>query len=159
MSILCRREGIELETDLESDSACLKEIAQQIAALDADIHCLRDLTRGGLSSALNELAESSSVGMEIVEHHVPLAPAVKASCELLGLDPFHVACEGRFVAIVPADSSTAVLETMRANELGQGAAIIGKVVSEYKGTVVLQSTVGGRRILDKLSGDQLPRIC
>jgi hydrogenase expression/formation protein HypE len=159
MSILCRREGIELETDLKSDSACLKEITQQIAALDADVHCLRDLTRGGLSSALNELAESSSVGIEIGEHDVPLVPAVKASCELLGLDPLHVACEGRFVAIVSENESIAVLEAMRANELGQGAAIIGKVVAEHKGIVVMQSTVGGRRILDKLSGDQLPRIC
>lgn len=159
MSILCRREGIALETELVSDCASLQDPIERIAALKVDIHCLRDLTRGGLASALNELAQSSSVGIEIDEQDVPLTPAVKASCELLGLDPFHVACEGRFIAIVPAECSDRILDALQSSELGRDAAYIGRVVADHQATVVLRSKVGGRRILDKLSGDQLPRIC
>lgn len=159
MSILCRREGIELETELVSDCASLQEPVERIAALNVDLHCLRDLTRGGLASALNELAESSAVGIELEEQNVPLTPAVKASCELLGLDPFHVACEGRFVVIVPEEFSDRMLDALRSTELGRDAAHVGRVVAEHQGTVLVRSKVGGRRILDKLSGDQLPRIC
>lgn len=159
MSILCRREGIELETELASDCAALREPVERIAALNVDIHSLRDLTRGGLSSALNEVAQSSSVGMEVLEEDVPLNDSVKASCELLGLDAFHVACEGRFMAIVPQRSADSVLNALRSSELGKNAAVIGRVLDDHRGTVVLRSKVGGRRILEQLSGDQLPRIC
>ncbi len=159
ISILCQREGIALETDLKSDSAALHRIAFDLAESKCDIHCLRDLTRGGLSSALNEIAETSAVGIEIVEHDVPQCSSVVAVCELLGLDPLYVACEGRFVAIVPESAAIDTLEVIRRHEHGHGAAVIGKVVADHEGLVLLKSKIGGRRILDKLSGDQLPRIC
>ncbi|MBX9693892.1 MAG: hydrogenase expression/formation protein HypE, partial [Cyanobacteria bacterium] len=116
ISILCRREGIDLETDLESDSASLHRLAAELAELNADIHCMRDLTRGGLSSALNELAVASSVGIEIIEHEVPYCASVRAACEILGLDPLYVACEGRFVAVVAESHAPDVLAVMHANE-------------------------------------------
>lgn len=159
MAIMCAREGLELATDLASDSAPLHDLVAAMLAAGGDIHCLRDLTRGGLSSALNELAVSSSVGIEIDEAAVPVHPEVRAACEILGLDPLYVACEGRLVAVLPEDKAEAVLASMRCFPQAAGAALAGRVVSEHAGRVVMKTLIGGRRIVDKLSGEQLPRIC
>ncbi|HEY9785732.1 MAG TPA: hydrogenase expression/formation protein HypE [Candidatus Obscuribacterales bacterium] len=159
MAIMCAREGLELEAEIESDSAPLYELAAAIFDTGLEIHCLRDLTRGGLASALIELAESSKVGVELDEERIPVAERVKAACEILGLDPLYVACEGRLVAFVPENDAEEVLIAMQGNGNGGRAAIIGKVTAEHPGKVVLRSRIGGRRHVDRLSGDQLPRIC
>jgi hydrogenase expression/formation protein HypE len=159
MAIMCAREGLDLETVIESDSANLHPMTQAMAAAGGNIHCLRDLTRGGLASALNELSSSSNVGMEIVESNLPIHPEVRAACELLGLDPLYVACEGRFVAILPEPHVEEALASINTNAHGKDARMIGKVVADHPGRVVLKTRIGGRRIVDKLSGEQLPRIC
>jgi hydrogenase expression/formation protein HypE len=159
MAIMCAREEIELETEIESDSAPLHELVQSLLAATQSLHCLRDITRGGLASVTNELAVASGVGIELDECLIPIHPQVKAACELLGLDPLYVACEGRLLAIAEANDCETILEALRQNPLGQKAARIGRVVEDHKGRVVLRSQIGGKRILDKLSGEQLPRIC
>jgi hydrogenase expression/formation protein HypE len=120
---------------------------------------MRDPTRGGLSSALNELAAASGVGVVIDEAAVPLRPEVKAACEMLGLDPLYVANEGKLIAVVPPDAASRVLDAMRALPLGRDAALIGEVVGGHAGMVVLRSRVGGTRVVTLLTGEQLPRIC
>jgi hydrogenase expression/formation protein HypE len=159
MAIMCAREGLELETAIESDSEPLHDLVREMLEAVPSIHCLRDLTRGGLSSCLNELAEVSGVGIEIDEARVPVHPHVKAACEILGLDPLYVACEGRLVAIVPERAADELVKVMRSHPTGTGSSVIGRVVGDHPGRVVLKSRIGGRRILDRLSGEQLPRIC
>jgi hydrogenase expression/formation protein HypE len=159
IAVMSCREGLDLETDVLSDSFPLHNIVQAILHEACDVHCLRDVTRGGLASVLNELASASGVGIEIEEAAIPVHPQVRAVCELLGLDPLYVACEGRLVAIVKAGSSDQVLEAMRKLSGAEAATTIGMVVADHPGRVVLRSLVGGNRILDKLSGEQLPRIC
>src|SRR5262249_25255554 len=121
--------------------------------------CLRDPTRGGLASAANELATASGVGVALDEQAIPLRPEVKAACEMLGLDPLYVANEGKLMAVVPADEADRALEAMRSHPLGRHAALVGRVVAEHAGMVVLRSRVGGERVVTLLSGEQLPRIC
>lgn len=157
IAILCQREELELEVDLESDSALLYPQVEQMIASGAPIHTMRDLTRGGLSSALNEIATACHVGIDLDESLIPLHPSVKAACELLGLDPLYVACEGRFITIAPEESIARLLEAGRACQ--KDYRVIGTVVDQHKTQVVIKSQIGGRRVLDKLSGDQLPRIC
>ena len=123
------------------------------------IHCLRDPTRGGLATALNEVAGRSGVGIEIEEHAIPVRDAVRAACELLGLDPLYVANEGKLVAFVAPAAADAALAAMRAHDYGREAAIIGRVTVEHAGRVVLHTPLGARRIVDMLVGEQLPRIC
>ncbi len=159
IAVLCAREGLELETELQSDCASLNQLVSRLKQFQNSVHCMRDLTRGGLSSALNEIAKASKVGIEINDSQIQLNPAVKSACELLGLDPLYVACEGRFVCIVQSDSAEDVLASLREDELGSGATIIGSITAEHPGRVVSKTSIGGRRIVDKLSGDQLPRIC
>ncbi len=159
IAILCAREELELETDLLSDSASLSVLALRLARFGPALHCMRDLTRGGLSSALNEIAHASKVGIEINDSQVPIHPSVRGACELLGLDPLYVACEGRFICIVEADCADEVVENLKLDPLGQESAIIGRVTEDHPGRVVSRTAIGGRRIVDKLSGDQLPRIC
>lgn len=159
MAIMCAREGLELETELISDSAPLNHLVEKILQTSQKVHCLRDLTRGGLASATNELAHSSQVGIELDENSIPIHPQAKAACELLGLDPLYVACEGRFLAVVAPEDAQRVLAILQQDPLGRAARIAGSIVKEHSGMVVLKSEVGGRRILDKLSGEQLPRIC
>lgn len=159
MAVMCARGGLELETELLSDSAPLNNLVQKVLEASDKVHCLRDLTRGGLASAVNELAQSSGVGIVLDEKHIPIHPQAKAACELLGLDPLYVACEGRFLAIVAFEDAETILQVMRKDPLGNNAHIAGVVVEDHKGVVVLKSAVGGKRILDKLSGEQLPRIC
>jgi hydrogenase expression/formation protein HypE len=159
IAIMAMREGIEFETTLASDCADLSGIVLSLIATGAEVHCLRDLTRGGLASALVEIAESSRLHFEIVEAAIPLLEEVKGACEILGFDPIYVANEGRFVSFVPAREAERVLQLLRAHPLGEQACIIGTVKEDTQGLVTMRSRIGATRIVDMLSGEQLPRIC
>ncbi|MCX7872425.1 MAG: hydrogenase expression/formation protein HypE [Verrucomicrobiae bacterium] len=159
MAIMSVREGLEFESPIISDCAPLWDIVEDLLANDIEIRCLRDLTRGGLASALNEIAVASQIQIDIDESAVPVSDHVKAACEILGLDPLYVANEGRMIVIVPENCAQKTLEIMRANENSCGATIIGKATSENPGMVTRLSPIGTKRILDMLSGEQLPRIC
>ena len=159
IAILSVREGIEFETPLESDCAPLTGLSAALLGACPGVRCMRDPTRGGLSSALNEMAEASRVGVELDEAAIPLKPEVRSACEMLGLDPLYVACEGRLVATVQAEDAARALQAMRAHPLGRDAAIVGRVVADHPGLVTVRSLVGGERVLPLLSGEQLPRIC
>jgi hydrogenase expression/formation protein HypE len=159
VAIMSVREGIEFETVLESDTAPLTGLTEAMLKACPNIRCMRDPTRGGLSSALNELAAASRVGVRLNEVAIPVRPEVHAACEMLGLDPLYVANEGKLIAVVPADDAHRLLDAMRGHPLGRDAAIIGEVVAEHSGLVVLRSRVGGERVVTLLAGEQLPRIC
>jgi hydrogenase expression/formation protein HypE len=159
VAIMSVREGLEFETVLESDTAPLTGLAQAILEACPQTRCMRDPTRGGVSSSLNELAAASRVGVVLDEASVPLRPEVRGACELLGLDPLYVANEGKLIAVVPGEDAERVLEAARAHSLGKDAALVGEVVAEHPGTVVLRSLVGGERVVAMLAGEQLPRIC
>ncbi len=160
IAIMSLREGLEFETTLESDTAPLHDLTAQIlATAGTQAHVLRDPTRGGLASTLNEIAAQAGVGIRLSETHIPVAEEVRGACEILGLDPLYVANEGKMLAIVARDVADTVLEAMRAHPLGREAAIIGEVVDEHPGKVFLRSRIGGMRVVDMLSGEQLPRIC
>ena len=159
IAIMSVREGLEFETVLESDTAPLNGLAEAILAACPATRCMRDPTRGGLSGTLNELASASRVGVDLDEAAVPLRAEVRGACELLGLDPLYVANEGKLVAVVPPDDAGHALEAMRAHPLGKDAAIVGTVVADHPGMVILRSRVGGRRVVTLLTGEQLPRIC
>jgi len=160
MAILSVREGLEFETTLESDTASLNGLVEALLqAAGPQVHVLRDPTRGGVASALNEISASARVGVVLEEIRIPVWDEVKGACEILGLDPLYVANEGKCLAIVAPEVAETVLEAMRAHPLGKEAAIIGQVVEEHPGTVILRSQVGGKRVVDMLSGEQLPRIC
>jgi hydrogenase expression/formation protein HypE len=176
MTIMSQREGLRFDSPLVSDCAPLHGLVAGIVdALPAPgayggqhveerfgveaIRCLRDPTRGGLATTLNEVAGKSNVGIEIEEQTVPVQDAVRAACELLGLDPLYVANEGKLVAFVAPEAADAVVDAMRAHKYGREAAVIGRVTSEHAGRVVLRTPLGARRILDMLVGEQLPRIC
>jgi hydrogenase expression/formation protein HypE len=159
MAIMAVREGLQFESAIESDSAPIHEIVLELLKAGIEIHCLRDLTRGGLASALNEIAEAARVRIEIVEKSVPVREDVHAACEMLGLDPLHVACEGRFVAFVAPKNAERALQIMGGHALGAGSAAIGRVAESSAPLVTLKSAIGASRILDMPSGEQLPRIC
>jgi len=160
IAILSVREGLEFETTLESDTAALNGLVDALLrAAGPEVHVLRDPTRGGVSSALNEIAASANVGIVLEETKIPIWDEVRGACEILGLDPLYVANEGKCLAIVAPEAAEAVLEAMRSHPLGREAAIIGQVVEERPGSVILRSRVGGKRVVDMLSGEQLPRIC
>src|SRR5262249_46507273 len=159
IAILSVREGLEFETVLESDTAPLAGLTGAMLEACPRIRCMRDPTRGGLSSALHELAAASGVGVRLEEAAIPIRPEVHAACELLGLDPLYVANEGKLIAVVGPGDAGHVLEAMRAHPLGRDAAIIGEVVAEHPGMVTLKSLVGGERVVTMLAGEQLPRIC
>jgi hydrogenase expression/formation protein HypE len=164
MAIMSVREGLQFEGALESDCASLARLVDAMLAVGAEIHCLRDLTRGGLAASLNEIAMDVGVGVEIEETAVPVAGPVAAACEMLGLDPLYVANEGRLVAFVSPGAADRVLEIMQqqAAMLGDktlGPAKIGVVTSEHAGMVEMRGRFGGGRIIDLLSGEQMPRIC
>ena len=158
-AILSQREGIAFETDIISDSAPLHTLVAAMLDADPDLHVLRDPTRGGVAAALNEIAASAQVGMQIDEAAIPVHPAVRSACDLLGLDPLHLACEGRLLAVCDAASAPRVLAKMQAHPLGRNAAVIGNVVPDRQCFVELRTPYGGRRILDWPAGEQLPRIC
>jgi hydrogenase expression/formation protein HypE len=159
ITILSQREGLEFESPIVSDCAALHTLVAAMLEASSAIRCMRDPTRGGLSSALNEIAGQSKVGMELVESAIPIQEAVRGACELLGLDPLYVANEGKLVAIVDAGSADRILAAMRAHPLGKQAQIIGTVTAAHPGLVSLRTPLGTHRIVDLLSGDQLPRIC
>lgn len=159
VAIMSSRENLEFETSIVSDSAALHGLIADMVTAATDIHCLRDPTRGGLATTLNELAQQSSVGMNIHESMIPINPAVSAACELLGLDPLYVANEGKLVCICSEQDSQKVLAAMQAHPLGKHAAIIGEVVEDDNGFVQMETRFGGSRVVDWLAGEQLPRIC
>jgi hydrogenase expression/formation protein HypE len=160
IAILSVREGLTFETTLQSDSACLCGLVNDVLAAGGDgVHVLRDPTRGGVSSALNEIAAQAGVGMVLEEAHIPIGEEVRGACELLGLDPLYVANEGKCLVIAAESVADRVLAAMQAHPLGAKAAAIGRVVAEHPRRVVMRSRIGGTRIVDMLSGEQLPRIC
>ncbi|MBM3321259.1 MAG: hydrogenase expression/formation protein HypE [Candidatus Eisenbacteria bacterium] len=159
MAILAVREGLEFESAIESDSAPVADPVLALLREGIDVRCLRDLTRGGLASALNEIAVSSSLGIRIDESLVPVREDVDAACAILGLDPLYVANEGRFIAFVPEAEAERALAILRSYPVSAGACRIGAAIGETPGTVSLRSRIGATRILDLLSGEQLPRIC
>jgi len=159
IAIMSVREGLDFEVEIVSDTQGLGGLVAAMLAVEPDVHVLRDPTRGGLSSALNEIAAASRVGMVLDEPAIPIPGPVRAACEFLGLDPLHVANEGKLVAIVPGASADAVLAAMRARPEGAEAARIGTVVADHPGMVTMRTIVGSERIVDMLVGEQLPRIC
>jgi hydrogenase expression/formation protein HypE len=159
IAILSVREGLEFETVLQSDTAPLTELVRVMLDASAAVRCLRDPTRGGLSSALNELAAASNVGVKLTESAIPIRPEVRAACEMLGLDPLYVANEGKLIAVVAANDAERVLAAMCSHPLGRNAALIGEVVADHPGVVTLRSLIGGERVVSMLAGEQLPRIC
>jgi hydrogenase expression/formation protein HypE len=159
IAIMSVREGLEFETVLESDTAPLAGLTETMLAACPGIRCMRDPTRGGLSSALNELAAASRVGVRLTEKTIPIRPEVHAACEMLGLDPLYVANEGKLMAVVPPDDADRLLEVMRRHPLGRNAAVIGEVVADHPGMVLMRSLIGGERVVTMLAGEQLPRIC
>ncbi len=159
MAIMSVREGLDFETAIVSDSAPLHTLVTDMLAITKDIHVLRDPTRGGVASALNEIAAASGVGIRIDERKLPVNPAVKAACELLGMDPLYVANEGKLIAIVPAAHADAMLETMQAHQFGAQARVIGEVVADHPGMLTARTGLGGTRVVDSQVGEQLPRIC
>jgi hydrogenase expression/formation protein HypE len=160
MAIMAVREGIAFETRIESDSASLLPLVDRLReAFGPDVHVLRDPTRGGVASTLNEIAAASGVGIELEEAAIPVPSDVSAACEMLGLDPLYVANEGVLVALLPESLTEAALASLREHPMGAAAVRVGKVVAGHPGLVVLRTAIGGSRIVDQLPGDQLPRIC
>jgi hydrogenase expression/formation protein HypE len=159
IAIMSMREGLGFESQIRSDTAPLNSLVAEMLAVTKDIHCLRDATRGGLSAVLNELAVAAEVGIEFDETAVPVRPAVNAACEMLGLDPFYIANEGKMVAFVPEAHAQEILAVLKNNEYGKEAAIIGHVVEEHPGLVVARTAIGGSRVVDLPAGELLPRIC
>jgi len=159
IAIMARREGLEFDCDLVSDSAALHTLVADMLAASREIRCLRDPTRGGVSSTLNEIASQAGVGIEIEECSIPVREEVKGACEMLGLDPLYVANEGKLIAIVAQEAAEVVLDAMQRHALGGQSAIIGTVTAAHPGLVTMRTTVGCSRIVDMLAGDQLPRIC
>ena len=159
VAILSAREGLEFSTALVSDCAPLNHLVKRLIAASPHIHCLRDPTRGGLSSTLNELARQSGVGIWVEEERIPMKEEVRGACELLGFEPWNMANEGKLVAIVAADAAEAILGEMSEHPLGRDAAIIGEVREDFPGKVVLRTPIGSTRILDMMVGEPLPRIC
>jgi len=160
VAIMLAREMLDIETEIQSDSAPLHTLVASLLDVAGNgIHCLKDPTRGGIATSLNEMALVSEVAITLDERAIPVRPAVRGACELLGLDPLTIANEGKLLAIVAPDAADTVLEAMRAHPLGLDAAIIGSVQAEPKSLVFLRTDIGGRRVLDMLVGDPLPRIC
>jgi hydrogenase expression/formation protein HypE len=159
VAILSRREGLEFDGQIESDTAPLHELVAAALAASPDIHALRDPTRGGVAATLVEIATRRGLGLEVDESAVPVRDAVRGACEILGLDPLLVANEGKLVAFVPEASSERVLQALRAHPLGSGACRIGRVTADHPGFVTLRTPIGGQRILDLPFGESLPRIC
>ena len=159
IAIMSVREGLQFESAIESDCAPLAEIVLRLLEAGVEIHCLRDLTRGGLASALNEIARTARVQIDIDERAASVREDVQGACEILGLDPLYVANEGRFLDFIAPQDASRALDLMRAHSLGVGAQIIGTVARGLSGLVTMRSRIGARRVLDMLSGEQLPRVC
>ena len=159
IAIMSVREGLEFETQIKSDTAPLNGLVEEMINASNSIHVLRDPTRGGVATTLNELAEQSGLGIIIDEESIPVPDEVRGACEILGLDPLYIANEGKLLAFVSPRDSEEVLSVMRRNLLGRNSVVIGEVVDQHHGTVVMKNKIGGRRVVDMLTGEQLPRIC
>lgn len=159
MTIMCERSGIDIQGELKSDCAPLNSLVDSILNICKDVHVFRDATRGGVAAVLNEIAETSRVSIELEEDYIPVSEEVKGACELLGLDPLYIANEGKLCCFVPEKYAHKVLEQMKNHPLGSNAKIIGKVVAQVSQKVYLKTIIGGKRIIDMPSGQQLPRIC
>jgi len=159
IAVLSEREGLKFETEIKSDTAPLSSLVADMLEVSKDIHVLRDPTRGGLSTSLNEIALSSKVDIEISEGDIPIREEVRAACEILGYDPLYLANEGKLVAFIPSEIAPDMLKKMKKNKYGKESKIIGRVVKKSEGRVYLNTTIGGKRIVDMLTGEQLPRIC
>ena len=159
IAIMAQREGLEFESAIESDCAPVNAVVQDLLDAGLEIHCLRDLTRGGLATALAELAEASGTEIRLDEATVSVREDVQGACEILGFDPLYVANEGRFIAILPAEQASRAVEIMRRHEPSAGAVSVGRVGGAMRGVATLKSRIGATRVLDMLSGEQLPRIC
>ncbi len=159
MAVMSKREGLGFESSIVSDSAPLNSLVADMLAAYPGIHAMRDPTRGGLASTLIEFAEASGVGITLDEKSIPVTEPVRGACEMLGLDPMYVANEGKLVAAVPPEHAEAVLAAMKENPYGRGSVIIGEAMDSPAGKVLIKTLIGGTRIVDMLSGEQLPRIC
>lgn len=159
IAIMSEREGLEFDAPVESDCANLNFLIEEMLEVTKEIRVMRDPTRGGIASALNEIAKASNVGIILEDSKIPVPQTVRSACELLGLDPFYVANEGKLLAIVSREKADEMLETMQKNEFGKKAAIIGEVVEQNSGMVVAKTGIGGTRVVDMQLGEQLPRIC
>jgi hydrogenase expression/formation protein HypE len=159
MAVLCKREGLAFENEIESDAAALNGLVDLMLESFAGIHVLRDPTRGGVATTLNEIAEQSGVGIRLFEEALPVREDVIGACEVLGLDPLYVANEGKVLAIVPAQGARAVLSAMKSHPLGSVSCCIGEIVADDPGRVFMRTRIGGHRLVDMLRGEQLPRIC
>lgn len=159
IAILSVREGLSFEQALDSDCASLNSLVEHILEESKDVHCMRDLTRGGLAAAVNEIARDAMVGIEIDETAIPVVEPVRGACELLGLNPLYVANEGRMIAFIKRESADKIVAACKNHPLGYGAALIGRVTASHPGTVLLNNGIGVSTVLDLLSGEQLPRIC
>jgi hydrogenase expression/formation protein HypE len=159
IAIMAQREGLEFETTIRSDSAALHGLVGEMLKVSGGIRCMRDPTRGGLASALNEIAGQSQVGVELEESAIPIGEEVRGACEILGLDPLYVANEGKLIAIVAPEAEPAVLQAMRGHALGRESRVIGTVKRDNPGLVTMRTVLGTTRVVDMLAGDQLPRIC
>lgn len=159
ITIMCERNGLGFEGDIKSDCASLNELIESMLEVCTDIHVLRDATRGGIAAVLNEIAQASNVSIKINENSIPVSDEISGVCELLGLDPLYIANEGKLCAFVPEQYADKVLDAMRNHPLGVNSSIIGKVVEGNNNKVYIDTIVGGQRIIDMPSGQQLPRIC
>ncbi len=160
VAILSVRQGLEFETDIVSDTVALNHaVVHLLDQFGADIHLLHDPTRGGVATVLNEMARATRCGVRLLEKNIPVLEAVAGACELLGLDPLYVANEGVFLAVVAAEQADAILEVLKKDPVGENAAIVGEITAEHPGQVVLQSKIGGKRVVNMPIGEQLPRIC
>jgi hydrogenase expression/formation protein HypE len=159
IAVMSQREGLQFSSPVTSDCAPLNRLVAEMVESGAEMHCLRDPTRGGLASTLNEFASSSGVGIRIEEDMIPVSESVRGACELLGFDPLYVANEGKLVAVVAAEGAADLLDLMRRNRYARQSAMIGEVVADHPGRVVMKTAMGASRIVDMMVGEQLPRIC
>jgi hydrogenase expression/formation protein HypE len=159
IAILSAREEFDFESQVKSDTAPLNDMIEKVLNYCPDIHMMRDPTRGGVSSVLNEIAVKAKIGIKIYENSIPLAQEIKAICEILGLDPLYIANEGKVIIFAPKEKHERVLKIMNSHPLGEKASIIGEVVEENPGRVIMKTSIGSNRVVDMLSGEQLPRIC
>ncbi|MHB9014081.1 MAG: hydrogenase expression/formation protein HypE [Ignavibacteriaceae bacterium] len=159
IAILSAREGLEFETTIKSDTAALNDLIDRILKTSKKINVMRDPTRGGLASALNEIANKGNVGIAIEEDKILISEEVKGACEILGLDPLYIANEGKVLVFVPKEDAEKVLDAMKSHPLGKESSIIGSVTAENKSLVTMKTMIGSSRIVDMISGEQLPRIC
>lgn len=159
IAVMLEREGVMFESNIESDSAPLNNLISNILDNDIDVHMMRDATRGGVASVLNEIAKSADVGILLYEENLPVQEDVKSACEIMGFDPLYVANEGKVIIIADVSEADKIISVMKQDELGKNATVIGEIISDNPGMVTMKTVIGTTRIVDMISGEQLPRIC